>query len=170
MLETHASNWGNVEDFWILEVAGNPVAGAASYTPQSADFRLLDLPCLDAIAERLKWSDEATQVFFQNYLQIFGEDPQAPFFAPSAKWSIEYVAVLPHMRGRGLGKVLVRALLDEGCKRGFTHAGIAVIYGNTIAEKTYKSLGFQPYQTFYADYFDGAFPGITKLRMRLNEA
>jgi ribosomal protein S18 acetylase RimI-like enzyme len=82
------------------------------------------------------------------------------------------VAVLPEARGRGFGKVLLRALLAEGKAQQHSHAGIMAIDGNDVARHTYESIGFKPYQTFHADYFSQQFnidfPGITKFGICLN--
>jgi hypothetical protein len=46
-----------------------------------------------------------------------------------------------------------------------------VINGNDVARRTYESVGFKPYQTFYGDYFSEQFgiefPGVTKFGLRL---
>jgi ribosomal protein S18 acetylase RimI-like enzyme len=56
---------------------------------------------------------------------------------------IHDVAVLAQWRQRGVGKMLVSALL-EGCRsRGITWIGIIAQPG---AEKLYRSLGFEPMQ------------------------
>jgi ribosomal protein S18 acetylase RimI-like enzyme len=93
------------------------------------------------------------------------------FLTPQTDWIIETVAVLPEGRGRGLGKRLIHALLDEGRARHHEFAGIMVINGNDVARRTYESVGFKPYQTFYGDYFSEQFgiefPGVTKFGLRL---
>lgn len=172
MLRAGASNWGNVADFLILEEQGKPVAAAAGYTPNSEDYRPLRLSGLDKIAQDLNWSDETTAAFRDRYVQSWGGDCRPLFLTPLAPWIIENVAVLPEARGRGLGKVLLRALLEKGRSQRHSHAGIMVINGNDVARRTYESIGFKPYQTFHAEYFSEQcnieFPGITKLGLRLN--
>ncbi len=127
---------------------------------------------LDKIVQDLNWSDEITTAFRERYEQFWGDDCQPIFLTPQAPWIIEYVAVLPEARGRGLGKVLLRALLEEGRAQGYSHAGVAALNGNDAARHTYESVGFKPYQTFYAQYFmqqfDFNFLGITKLSLRLH--
>jgi ribosomal protein S18 acetylase RimI-like enzyme len=104
-------------------------------------------------------------------MQLWGGDLRPFFLTPQAPWIIETVAVLPEARGRGLGKALLRALLEEGRLQQHSHAGIMVINGNEAARHTYESIGFKPYQTFHADYFtqqfDLEFPGITKFGLCL---
>jgi ubiquinone biosynthesis protein Coq4/ribosomal protein S18 acetylase RimI-like enzyme len=171
MLRQQASNWGNVEDFLILSEQGKPLAAAAGYTPNLEDFRPLRLAQLDKIAQDLNWSPETSRTFSESYQEFWGDDSQPIFLAPLTPWTIENVAVLPNARGRGLGKAMVKALLEEGRKQQHTHAGIMVVNGNDIARHTYESIGFKLYQTIHADYFSNQFgqefSGFTKLGMRL---
>jgi ribosomal protein S18 acetylase RimI-like enzyme len=172
MFRAEASNWGNVEDFLVLEESGKPVAAAAGYIPNPENYCPLHLSLLDRVAAELDWSQEITAIFRDRYLQLWGDDLRPFFLTPLSPWIIETVAVLPEARGRGLGKVLLRALLEEGRSQQHSHAGIMVINGNDIARRTYEAIGFKPYQTFYADYFmdqfNTGFPGITKLGLCLN--
>lgn len=119
------------------------------------------------MAQILGWSSEKAAEFRRRYELLWGSDPQPEFLRPQAPWIIETVAVLPEARGQGYSKILLRALLEKGRLLNLSHAGIMVINGNEIARHTYESLGFQPYLTFHADYFDHEFPGVTKFRMPL---
>jgi ribosomal protein S18 acetylase RimI-like enzyme len=172
MLRADAANWGTVTDFLILEEQGKPVAAAAGYTPNPEDYCPLHLSRLDNVAQELGWSKEVTSTFHDRYLQFWGGDLQPFFLTPQTPWVIENVAVLPEARGRGLGKVLLKTLLEEGRSQQYSHAGIMVINGNDAAYHTYESIGFKPYQTFYAEYFsdqfDIEFPGVTKFGLRFN--
>lgn len=170
-MKAEASNWGNATDFLILEEQGKPVAAAAGYVPNTEDYCPLRLSSLDKIAQELNWSKEITTTFGDRYLQLWGGDLRPLFLTPQASWIVESVAVLPEARGRGLGKVLLRALIEEGRSQKHSHAGIMVINGNDVARRTYESIGFKPYQTFYADYFKEQFniefPGVTKFGLSL---
>ncbi len=126
------------------------------------------MSCLDRIAQLLDWSTQRATEFRHRYELLWGQNPQPECLRPQAPWIIETVAVLPDARGRGYGKILLRALLDKGRSLDLTHAGIMVINGNEIARHTYESLGFRPYVSFYADYFDAQFSGLTKFRIPLN--
>ncbi|WP_201782670.1 GNAT family N-acetyltransferase [Calothrix sp. 336/3] len=172
MLRADASNWGNAQDFLILEAEGKPVAAAAGYTPNLEDYCPLRLSCMEAIAHHLNWSSEVAAAFSDRYLQYWGGNCQPIFLAPQAPWIIETVAVVPEARGQGLGKTVVRALLEAGKAQQYSHAGIMIINGNNTALRTYESVGFQPYQTFYSAYFwdnyQIDFPGVTKFTLRLN--
>jgi ribosomal protein S18 acetylase RimI-like enzyme len=171
-LRADASNWGAVQDFIVLEEQGKPVAAAAGYVPNPEDYHPLRLSHLEAIAQLLGWSSPTTALFRDRYWGLFAGDPKPFFLTPHAPWIVENVAVLPEARGRGLGKVLLQAVLEEGRSRGHSHAGIMVINGNDRARHTYESIGFKPYLTFYADYFleqfNIEFPGVTKFGLCLN--
>jgi ribosomal protein S18 acetylase RimI-like enzyme len=171
-LRTNASNWGFVSDFSILEEDGQPVAAAAGYTPNTEDYCPLRLSCLAKISQALNWSSAVATAFCDRYEQFWGSDSRPFFLTPQTPWIIENVAVLPAARGRGFGKILLRALLAEGKSQQYSHAGIMVINGNDVARHTYESIGFKPYQTFHADYFSQQFnldfPGITKFGICLN--
>jgi GNAT superfamily N-acetyltransferase len=171
-LQTDASNWGSVSDFSILEEDGSPVAAAAGYTPNAEDYCPFRLSCLAKIADRLNWSAEVATAFGDRYEQFWGNDSRPFFLTPQASWIIENVAVIPEARGRGLGKTLLKAVLEEGRSQQHSHAGITIVNGNDAARHTYESIGFKAYQTFHADYFSQQFkiefPGLTKFGMCLN--
>jgi hypothetical protein len=58
-------------------------------------------------------------------------------------------------------------MLDRGRALGHGAAGIAVTLGNEPARRVYEGLGFQMYVTYGAAYFDDAFPGTIKYRVKL---
>mgnify|MGYP001801799912 FL=1 len=172
-LRADASNWGGVEDFIVLEEDVKPMAAAAGYVPsEQEDYCPLRLSRLEALAEILGWSEATMEMFRDRYLELWGGELRPPFLAPQAVWIIESVAVLPEGRGRGLGKRLIHALLDEGRARQHKFAGIMIINGNDAARHTYESAGFKPYLTFHSGYFSEQvgmeFPGFTKFGLRLN--
>ncbi len=166
VFQTNALAWGQVEEFFILEQAGKPIAGASAFTMSNTDYRPLQLECLPAIAQHLSWNQSATVAFQEAYEQVW-HDPLDPSLAPHTSWIIECVAVIPEARGRGMTRKLFQALFAEGQKRGHTHVGISVTTGNQAAQRAYEAIGFQLYLQYGAEYFDHAFPGTTKYRMRL---
>jgi hypothetical protein len=95
MLSAGAGNWGNAEDFLILESQGQSVAAAAGYRPDEADYRPLRLSHLDRIAQDLNWSKGVATTFNDRYKEFWGNECKPLFLAPQAPWIIENVAVLP---------------------------------------------------------------------------
>jgi ribosomal protein S18 acetylase RimI-like enzyme len=53
-------------------------------------------------------------------------------------WVIEWVATRPEYRGKGLVHALLHDILDRGRERGHTRAQIAVLIGNTPAQRAYE--------------------------------
>jgi ribosomal protein S18 acetylase RimI-like enzyme len=163
LLQHGALAWGEVEQFFVLEKRGKPVAGASAFSMHPDDYRPLRLERLADVARDLGWSDDALNAFRTGYERVWS-DPKDATLAPHAPWIIECVAVIPEARGRGM----TRALFDEGRRLGHTRVGISVTTGNLAAQRAYEAIGFQLYVQYGADYFDGAFPGTTKYRLRLD--
>jgi GNAT superfamily N-acetyltransferase len=166
VLRHDALAWGKVEQFFVLEEHGMPVAGASAFTMNSEDYRPLHLERLAAVARELDWTPNALHAFRQSYEQVWS-DPRDPSLAPQASWIIESVAVLPEARGRGLTRTLFAALFEEGRRLGHAQVGISVTSGNLPAERAYVALGFRVHLHYGSDYFEGQFPGTTKYRLPL---
>lgn len=167
LYRTDACTWGTVADAFILEENGTPVAGASGYVPTADDYRILNSSRLTDLASALNWSAATAELFWQQYEAVWGTELQNMALKPQASWMIEFVAVMPEARGRGLVKGLLNAVLEAGRQQGHSHAGIMVVNGNDWAQRAYEALGFKPYVSFAADYFDDRFSGLTRLRMRL---
>ena len=158
--------WGTPSDFFVVEEAEKLIAGASGFVMDSHDYRPLRLERMPTVASLLGWTEEMLRQFQQGYEAVW-RDPLDTTLAPSAPWIIECVAVVPEARGRGVAKRLMSALLEEGRRRGFSHAGISVTLGNDAARRVYEGVGFQVYVMYGAEYFDGEFPGTLKYRIPL---
>ena len=163
---SNASRWGGVEDFILVEGDHGPMAGCAVFAPSDSPdaWHPLDLAKLKRVADRLEWSRGAQQAFEAAYRKVWGGD--LAFLEPQAERIVEAVAVAPNHRGKGLGHVLMRAAKTRAKAQGAASLGVMVIHGNEAAASLYAK-HFQPYVTFHEDYFDGAFPGVTKYRASL---
>jgi ribosomal protein S18 acetylase RimI-like enzyme len=166
VFQCDALAWGTVEQFFILEENGKPVAGASAFMMDSNDYRPLHLERLTNVARDLGWTDDALGAFRAGYEQVWN-DPKDLTLAPQAPWIIECVAILPETRGRGLTRQLFKVLFEEGRRLGHARVGISVTTGNQSAQLAYEAIGFQSYVQYGPDYFDGAFPGTTKYRLSL---
>lgn len=56
--------------------------------------------------------------------------------------AVTNIAVFPAYRGRGFGKALTAALLEEACRRGLALVALEVRESNAVAIALYQSLGF----------------------------
>lgn len=166
MFRNNASNWGNAEDFIILELDGEPAACCAVFRPLETppSQGLFNLDKLPQMARHLGWTEASKQAFRAAYEKVWSGD--TGFLKPQADVIIETVAVSPDARGKGLGHALMNAAFEEARGMGASSIGIMVINGNDAAKALYEK-HFEPYATFHASYFDHEFPGLTKYRATL---
>ena len=80
-------------------------------------------------------------------------------------WVIEWVATRPEYRGKGLVHALLHDILDPGRERGHAQAQIAVLIGNTPAQRAYEGVGFRVADEKTHPDFERAVgsPGIRRL-------
>lgn len=164
------SAWGTVADTIVLEEEGRPVASCAVFEPSTdpgADQRPMRLDRLPRLAARLGWSDAVTADFRAGYEGAWGPGDQ-PHLRPQAPVIVETVGVVPEARGRGLGRRLIAAALDEARRRGHRTAGIMAVIGNDVAHRLYRAMGFRPVSTYHAAFFDDTFPGVVRYRASLS--
>ena len=64
------------------------------------------------------------------------------------------VAVLPHLRGQGIGTALLHHVLDEARRLGGEHASLEVRRSNEGARRFYERLGFSLVATRSSYYTD----------------
>ena len=85
--------------------------------------------------------------------------------AGSEQSDIQTIAVSPSVRGKGLGKLLMRALLSEAVELQATECFLEVRADNPVAEGLYRNLGFEQIDV-RKNYYRPS--GVDALVMRLN--
>ena len=167
MYEADASRWGGVEDFLIVERAGQALGACAVFVPDpdEPDLRTFRMERLPAVAARLGWTALQSTAFVEAYDKAWGDS--GPWLQPQAPVIIECVGVVPEARGAGVGTVLMDAAFARTRALGHAAVGVSVITGNDGGRRLYDSVGFEPVVTFHPGFVDGQFPGFTKLRRRL---
>ena len=158
--------WCRIKDFVIAEHRSMPVAGAARFAMREDDYRPLNLQQIGGLYRALEWSDSQIRQFEGKYAAVWS-NPQDETLRPSGTWTIECVAVVEEARGRGVGAALMRHIIDEARAGGLESVGISVTIGNQAAERLYQSVGFQPYVSYFSEYYYGVFPGTAKFRIRV---
>lgn len=61
----------------------------------------------------------------------------------AGEYYIDCVSVSPRKQGKGIGKELIRSLLEHAARKNHNIVGLLVSKENPKAEKLYKALGFQ---------------------------
>jgi translation initiation factor 4G len=124
--------------FLIAEAEGAPAAALSGYEPA----RHGGAAFIDALAgtlRRARWANVEIEALYARTTSFMTCIPETPDDA----WVVEWVAALPAQRGRGHVKRLLGAILEEGRRRGYRRAQIAVLIGNTPAQKAYEGAGFE---------------------------
>jgi ribosomal protein S18 acetylase RimI-like enzyme len=160
--------WCRVSDFFIAENNGIPVAGASCLVMKQDDYRPLDLNNISKLYNILEWSGEQIKQFENKYETVW-YNRQDETLRPSGTWTIECVAVVEQFRGLGIGKDLLKNIIQHARDREIESLGISVTPGNEIAENLYLSVGFERYITFFSEYYFKQFPGTAKFRLRLSQ-
>ena len=101
------------------------------------------------VPDRLHSEDRIYLLAELDSVQIgFGEAKYAsamPVFEPKKILHISSVYVTPGYRGQGIGKRLLKALLNRGRGHGCTEVELNVLVGNP-ARKLYSDLGFTDFE------------------------
>ena len=70
-------------------------------------------------------------------------DREAGFRAVLDEGYISNIAVSPALRRQGIGAALLRAMLEEGVRRGLAFLTLEVRVGNAAARRLYRRAGFR---------------------------
>ncbi len=125
--------------FLVAEVEGRAAAALSGYTTPSVTA---GSALYEAIGEALtaeRWSETDQQemgVRVAPFLTCLPETAEDV-------WVVEWVATRPEHRGKGLVHALLHEILELGRKRGHAQAQIAVLIGNTPAQRAYEGVGFR---------------------------
>lgn len=117
------ANQYSYEKTWVY-VDEEGVCGMIS-AYDGADLELLRAPFLAYIASAY------------NFTQIPDPETQA------GEYYIDCISVSPEKQGKGIGKILIRALLEHAARTGHDPVGLLVSKENPMAEKLYSGMGFQ---------------------------
>lgn len=83
-------------------------------------------------------------------------------------WLVEYLAVLPGCRSRGVGRALMERMIAEAAYAGGRCVQLYCEIGNAPAEKLYASLGFEAVEeTVYPPELRHLGQGVRRLRLGL---
>lgn len=100
------------------------------------------------LARLLLWMFLPASPYRQGYVweeagRVVGNVSLMPVGEDAGRWVLANVVVDPSYRGRGIGRALVEASLEHVRRRRGAAVILQVEAGNSIAQKLYRSLGFQ---------------------------
>lgn len=168
LLASHANNWGQLEDFLVLDLPDRPrAAAAAAYRSDLADRRPLTAEGFKAVTEQLGWPQEVARGFWRRFVGVYGLFGNAPMLAQPADYVLEYVAVDPELRGRGLVAPLLEAHTTRAREAGHATIGVSAMFGNEPALRAYLKCGFEEHLRLGPEQYGGAFPGMIRLIRKL---
>jgi translation initiation factor 4G len=147
--------------FLVAEVDGRAAAALSGYTKPSVTAGGLLFEAMGEAFDAEGWSDEQRQAMSMRIAPFLTCIPDTAEDA----WIIEWVATWPAYRGKGLVRTLLHEILDRGRARGHAQAQIAVLIGNTPAQRAYEGVGFRVTDEKTHPDFERAVgcPGIRKL-------
>jgi len=147
--------------FLIAEWNGQVAAGLSAYTQPSIAAGSALFEAMYEAFDAAQWSDEAREALNQRLLPFLTCMPDTAEDA----WVVEWVATKPELRGRGLVRALLLAILERGAARGHAQSQIAILIGNTAAQRAYESVGFRVFDEKTNADFERVVgsPGIRRL-------
>ena len=96
----------------------------------------------------LAWTKRKIEKRIDEYTRVLCDGAAAAYyrFAPDGeRMELDDLYVLPEYRGRGLGRQVIRCLMDRGRQLGYDTLGVREIYDwNTGSVRCFTSCGFAP--------------------------
>ncbi len=172
LIRMGSNNWGQLDSFFVIEVEGaGPVAAMGAFFSDMPDLRPLTAEGFKNVSEHLGWDKVAARDFWRKYISFFGLFGNAPQLAQPAEYVMEYAAVHPEFRGRGLLKPfsyarLIAAHAGRARELGKKTLGGTAIFGNDAVTLALLKLGFREHSRFGSDFYGGAFPGLARYILR----
>lgn len=144
--------------FLLAETEAGPVAGLGGYDPDTMGYPRMRESLPDVYAKLGRPSIAETA----------GGPPRIiECIPPSVEgaWVIDSVATLPAFRKQGIVDKLLDRILDEGRKKGYRQAELAIYMGNTPAQAAYEKHGFRVLDEWPDPYFEQEIgsPGMARM-------
>lgn len=148
-------------NFIIAEIDGVPVGGMSGYyTPEVHSEHFRD--CFVKVQEKFSLTNEEKTAMGERIGVYVGAFPGLL----ENSWVVEWVAVKPEYRGKGVTKQLLNTIIKQGFEDTACNVvQIAVAKGNTPAQKAYINAGFSFLDEKLSEDFMNEFgyPGMERL-------
>ena len=144
--------------FLVAELEGEPVGALSGYAPGEKKLGHF-AGALSRVLEAEGWSAAHRDLLWKRV------DPMVACMSdtPADRFVVEWVALRPEARGKGVATQLLDAILQRGREAGFRKAQISALIGNTPAVRCYERAGFVSVDEKRHRDFEAVFgaPGIT---------
>jgi ribosomal protein S18 acetylase RimI-like enzyme len=161
IVRAEARSFCHWSSFLIAEVDGVPAAGLSGYDKPSVTAGELLFAAMEEAFRAVGWTELQAGAMQERIVPFLTCIPETA----EDDWVIEWVATRPEHRGKGLVKQLLQAILARGAERGHAQTQIAVLIGNTAAQRAYESAGFRVVDDKTSTSFEATFgtPGIRRM-------
>lgn len=158
-------HFAHLSGFFVAELDGEPVGALSGYAPMVKKLGHF-VGALTGVLERHGWSEAHRRLLgfrIAPALTCFSE-------TPDDRWIVEWVALRPQARGKGVAAELLRAVLDRGRAAGFDKAQITYLIGNAPAQRAYERAGFSATDEKRDPQFEAIFGAPGTVRMWIDLA
>jgi GNAT superfamily N-acetyltransferase len=164
MVTAEPRNFSNYDGFLIAEADGKPLGGLSAYDSKEKSLENFTTALAGGLVNR-EWSSEHMELLYHR----IGPATSCMPDSPEGVWVIEWVALTPEARGKGIARKLLEAILDRGRQAGYTDAQIGFLIGNDPARTAYERVGFTAVEELRDPSFEAALgsPGITRMTRKL---
>jgi ribosomal protein S18 acetylase RimI-like enzyme len=147
--------------FLVAEVDGQPAAALTAFDRPPVTQGTLFLEAMGEAFAAAGWTDLQGGAMQERIAPFMTCVPEAP----EDTWIVEWVATRREHRGKGLVKALLHAIIARGAERGHTRSQVAVLIGNTAAQRAYEGAGFRVVDEKTSQAFEATFgvPGIRRM-------
>lgn len=160
LVRTEDHTFCHYAKFLVAEVDGIPAAALTAYKPDQ-EVREISIKVLHQILVKAGWTEQQIGKMMQSFAPLQTCEPEVPENA----WIIDFVATRKEFRRRGLVSALLAAVLEKGRQQGHKISQVAILIGNTPAQRVYEKAGFKVVDEKRHPDFDAALgcPGIARL-------
>lgn len=160
IVRSPVDSFAHFSGFLVAEVDGVAVGALSGYSPVAKKLEHF------AGAFRAVLSDNDWSMAHQK-LVVSRIAPALTCISdtPEDRWIVEWVALQPEARGKGVAAALLAAVLERGRAAGFTKTQISVLIGNTPAVRCYERAGFSVVDEKRHPDFEAVFgaPGVARM-------
>lgn len=149
----------NVDNLYIMkDLRNNKIIGVICVIDKHADLTY-DYSKLEQVNARYKFT-------INNYIKVLIEEVKNSSFA-----YISNVCVHPDYRGKSIGSMMVRQVIEIYRKKSFNEISLDVLADNPGAIKLYKNLGFEQSSEIFEGFNDPRMekPDVFSMKVNLNE-